>query len=183
MLAVRLPSPVVAVHAVISRTSRTKAGRTQSLRWVGEGNFAGTRARTERGKPATRGSPAASFFSQQSLHDNRPLRLAKDDIRNNHRAKTELGLRRMGRPSRGRGEGGAVCPEIVAPVLRLQDAWQQVLNRITHRQCGVRPVSSFASNLNRHQGRWSIFPCAPAAGPHRLTRPCGPAASVPRPGE
>ena len=42
-----------------------------------------------------------------------------------------------------------VCPEILAPVLRLQDAWQQVLNRITHRQCGVRPVSSLASPLNR----------------------------------
>jgi hypothetical protein len=30
------------------------------------------------------------------------LRLAKDDNRNSHRAETELGLRRIGRPSRGR---------------------------------------------------------------------------------
>src|SRR5258708_39360695 len=43
MLAVRLPSPVVLAHAVISRTRRTKAGRMQSLRWVQEGNFAETK--------------------------------------------------------------------------------------------------------------------------------------------
>src|SRR5258707_13899642 len=43
MLAVRLPSPVVLAHAVISRTRRTKAGRMQSLRWVEEGNFAETK--------------------------------------------------------------------------------------------------------------------------------------------
>jgi hypothetical protein len=66
------------------------------------------------------------------------LRLAKDDNRNSHRAETELGLRCIGRPSRGGGECGAKtpCPGSLGPSVTARDAWQQVLSRnITYEEC------------------------------------------------
>ena len=50
------------------------------------------------------------YFLRRKLTAKRPLRPAKDDNRNSHRAETELGLRRIGRPSRGGGKRGAKSP-------------------------------------------------------------------------
>jgi hypothetical protein len=103
------------------------------------------------------------------------LRLAKDDNRNSHRAETELGLPRKGR-ARRRGRGQDPVPRKSWPRFYGSGCVAAGPEPHPHGQCGARPVSSFTSNLDRHQGRWSIFPCAPAAAPRRLTRPCVPSA-------
>jgi hypothetical protein len=51
------------------------------------------------------------FLLDPRLSDRSPLRLARDDHKNNHRAETEAGFRRIGRPSRGRN---AVTPPITS---------------------------------------------------------------------
>jgi hypothetical protein len=45
-------------------------------------------------------SPTGGYFLRRKLIAKRPLRLARDDNKNSHRAETRFGLRLIGQPSR-----------------------------------------------------------------------------------
>ena len=91
------------------------------------------------------------FLLDRRHSDRNPLRRAMHDNRNNHRAETEAGLRRMGQPSGRWTKVGPRprAPEVLAPMLQLSQCLAAVLSRITYRAMRAEPVSCAAPKLNR----------------------------------